>query len=264
MVNIRTPQEMEAGVKAGRKLGPIFDFIRPHIVPGVSTLELDRLCKEFILSTGSHPSFPTEEGYFWTICSSVNDGIIHQIPRKNVILKEGDILKIDVGNIDDETGFQGDAARTFLVGEADEESKKLAECAEECFWECYKLVRPGLRVSDIGWCIQRVAESYGFSALREYGGHGIGRGMHEDPFIPNAGIQLPHRGPMIKANTLICIEPMVMAGKCQMRLQDDNWGVVTLDGRRAAHYENTIAVFPDHNEITTVDSTVRARLEAIG
>ncbi len=264
MINIHTPSEMQAAVAAGKKLGPVFDFIRPHIVPGVSTLELDRLCREFILATGCHPSFPTEDGYYWTICSSVNEGIIHQIPRKDVILKEGDLLKIDIGNIDDQTGYQGDAARTFFVGQVDQESHKLAECAEECFWRAYELVKPGARVSDIGWCIQRVCESYGFSALREYGGHGIGLSMHEDPFIPNAGILPPHRGSVIRANTLICIEPMVLAGGPEMRLEDDDWGVVTLDGRRAAHYENTIAVFPDHNEITTVDSAVRAKLEARG
>ncbi len=262
MINIHTASEMQAAVEAGRKLGPIFDFIRPHIKPGVSTLELDKLCEKFIRASGCKPSFPTEKGYFWTICASVNDGIIHQIPRKETVLKDGDLLKIDVGNIDLGSGYQGDAARTFFVGQVDSESERLAACAEECFWEALKLVKPGCRVADIGWCIQRVAESYGFSVLREYGGHGIGLGMHEDPFIPNAGILPPHHGQIIRANTLICIEPMVMAGGPQMRIQDDDWGVVTLDGRRAAHYENTIAVFPDHNEITTVDSTVRAKLEA--
>lgn len=255
---------MQAAVAAGNKLGPIFDFIAPHVRPGVSTLELDRLCEKFIHSTGCRPSFPTEEDYRWTICASVNAGVIHQIPRSGVILKEGDILKIDVGNIDPSTGFQGDAARTFLVGECSEECRRLAECAEECFWACYRILKPGLRVSKIGWTIQRVCESYGFSALREYGGHGIGTQMHEDPFIPNAGIYSPNTGQVIKANTLICIEPMVLAGRPEIYRQSDNWGVVSVDGRMTAHYENTIAVFPDGNVITTVDSSVRARLEANG
>ena len=259
---IRTAQEMEVAIQAGNKLGPLFDFLAPHVRPGVSTLELDRLCEGFIKSSGCLPSFPTEEGYYWTICASVNSGVIHQIPRKNVVLKEGDILKIDVGNIDPRTGYQGDAARTFLVGEVSEESRRLAQCAEECFWECYKLIRPGLRVSELGWTIQRVAESYGFTALREYGGHGIGTRMHEDPFIPNAAIHPRNHGPIIKANTLICIEPMILAGRPEIALEEDGWGVRSVDGRNTSHYENTVAIFPDRNVITTVDSSVKSRLEA--
>lgn len=262
MINIRTDEEMAKAVAAGRNLGPVFDFIRPHIRPGVSTLELDRLCQQFIESTGGKPSFPGEEGYYWSICASVNEGVIHQIPRKDKILKEGDLLKIDIGNVDS-NGFQGDAARTFFVGQPSELDKKLAACAEECFWEAFKIVKPGLRVNEIGWTIQRTAEKYGFSVLREYGGHGIGTTMHEDPFIPNCGLFPEKGGAKIRANTLICIEPMVLAGKPQIRIEADNWGVVAADKSRTSHYENTIAVYADCNEITTVDSTVKKHLEAI-
>lgn len=262
MINIRTQAEMEKAIVAGNKLGPVFDFIAPHVRPGVSTLELDKLCEEFIRQTGGKPSFPGEKDYYWTICASVNEGVIHQIPRKNVILKEGDLLKIDIGNIDS-NGYQGDAARTFFVGKPSSDlDVKLKECAEECFWAAYALVKPGVRVNELGWAIQRTAEKYGFSVLKEFGGHGIGTEMHEDPFIPNCGLFPEKGGAKIKANTLICIEPMVLAGQPNIVIQPDNWGVISKDGKRTSHYENTIAVFSDHNEITTVDSSVRKRLEA--
>lgn len=259
MIILKTDEEMSEIEAAGHKLGPVFDFIKPYLKPGVSTLEIDRLCAQFIKDSGCTPSFPMEEGYHWSICASVNEGIIHQIPRKDKILKAGDLFKIDIGNVD-KTGFQGDAARTFFIGEPTEIDKKLAECAEACFWAALKQVRPGAHVSDIGWAIQTTAESYGFSCLKEYGGHGIGRGMHEDPFIPNYGMYPPHRGAMLKAGMAICIEPMVFEGKPEARREDDGWGVVSVDGKKGAHYENTILIYPDHNEITTVDESVRKRL----
>ena len=258
MVVIKTPEEEREVEIAGKKLGGLFDYIRPFVKPGVSTLELDKLSEDYIKSTGGKPSFNTVDNYPNTICSSVNDGIIHQIPSRDVSLKEGDLLKIDVGNIDG-SGYQGDAARPFPVGKVTPKVQELMDATEEAFWEALKTVRPGSHVSDIGCAIQRVAQAHGFYALEEYGGHGIGTSMHEDPFIPNCGT-IPHRGPVIRAGMCICIEPMLIMGTKHIKLQDDGWGVVSQDGSYGCHYENTICVYSDHNVIASVDESVRKHL----
>lgn len=259
MINFKTTQELDKIVEAGAKLGPVFDFIKPYIKPGVSTLYLDKMCEKFIKRTGGQPSFKKEDGYYWTICASVNQGIIHQIPREDVILKDGDILKIDIGNID-ANGFQGDAARTFLVGENFTKTEvQLKEAAEEAFWEAFKEVKIGNHINQIGWAIQKTAEKYGFSCLKEYGGHGIGTSMHEDPFIPNFGIKdHPHGGALIRAGMAICIEPMIIGSNDdRVSLQSDGWGVVSVSGAYTSHYENTIVIYPDKVLVTTVDESVK-------
>lgn len=262
MTILKTAEEEKKVETAALKLAGLFDWIRPYVKPGVSTLELDRLAENYIRKTGGVPSFNTEDHYPNTICSSVNDGVIHQIPSKDVILKAGDLLKIDVGNIDG-SGYQGDAARPFAVGTVAPRVQELVDATEEAFWEALKTVHPGAHVSDIGCAIQRVAEAHGFHCLEEYGGHGIGTQMHEDPFIPNCGT-IPHRGPVIKAGMCICIEPMLIMGTKHIKLQDDGWGVLSQDGSWACHYENTICVYPDRNVVASADDSVRQHLAKEG
>jgi len=265
VIKIKSTKELDKVVEAGNKLGPIFDFIKPHIKPGVSTLYLDHLCENFIKKTGGQPSFKKEKDYYWTICSSINEGVIHQIPKEDVILKNGDILKIDVGNIDS-NGFNGDAARTFLVGDNHSDlDVKLKEASEEAFWEALKIVKIGNHINEIGMAIQKVAEKYGFSCLKEFCGHGIGTEMHEDPLVPNCTDPIhPKGGPVIKAGMCICIEPMIIGGKNpSIRIEDDGWGVVSSLGYRTSHYENTIAIYMDKVVVTTVDESVKKRLERI-
>lgn len=254
---------MDEVVKAGNKLGPIFDYIKPFIKPGVSTLYLDKLCEKFIKKSGGSPSFVKEDGYYWTICASINEGVIHQIPREDTILKDGDILKIDVGNIDS-NGYQGDAARTFLVGENyTQQDVLLKEAAEEAFFEALKVVKIGNHINEIGLAIEKTAKRYGFSCLQEFGGHGIGKEMHEDPFIPNcAEIMNPHGGPIIRAGMCLCIEPMIIGDKSgRIYITDDGWTVKSRSNAHTSHYENTIVVYPDRVVITTIDESVKNRLE---
>lgn len=263
MIIIKTPKEMDCLREAGNKIGPVFDYIKHYIKAGVSTKEIDRLCEKFIRQSGCIPSFKGFEGFPGSICASINDEVIHGIPSSKRILKEGDVFKIDIGNIDP-NGFQGDCARTFFVGEVSEKAKLLYKATEEAFWEAYKILRPGLRVNDIGRKIQEVAESYGFKALKEYGGHGIGKGMHEDPFIPNSGDGfIPHRGAILREGMAICIEPMLLMGSGEIEIGPDDWTVISSDHSLGTHYENTILIYADHNEITTVDSDVKAHLDSI-
>lgn len=264
MVIIKTLKEMDELRKAGNKIGPVFDYIRHYVKPGISTKEIDRLCEKYIRDSGCVPSFKGYQGFPGSICASVNDEVIHGIPSSSRILKEGDLLKIDIGNIDS-SGFQGDCARTFFVGQVSEKAKLLYQAAKEAFWAAYKMLKPGVRANDIGATIQQVAESYGFSALKEYGGHGIGKEMHEDPFIPNTGEGfIPHRGALIREGMALCIEPMLLMGRREIELGSDNWTILSRDHSLGAHYENTILVYADHNEITTVDNDVKAHLDSLG
>lgn len=261
MIIVKTLDEMKALSEAGHKIGPVFDYIKPFIKPGVTTKEIDKLCEKFIRSSGCTPSFKGFEGFPGSICASVNDEVIHGIPSSKRVLKEGDLLKIDIGNID-KSGYQGDCARTFFVGEVSKEAKLLAQATEEAFWEALKVVKPGARVNDIGYAIQKVADSYGFSALSEYGGHGIGVSMHEDPFIPNCSKgYLPHRGQILREGMAICIEPMLILKRPQIYIADDDWTVISQDHSLGAHYENTILIYSDYNEVTTVDNDVLKHLQ---
>lgn len=261
MVVVKSLKEMEEIRKAGEALGPIFDYLKPYLKPGVSTWEVDRLAEAFIRQSGYLPSFKGYEGFPASVCASVGDEVIHGIPSKKRILKEGDLLKIDVGNLS-ETGFQSDCARTFAIGEVSPRAKALAEAAEDAFWEVYDAIEPGVYVNDLGAIVERVASQRGFSALKEYGGHGIGRKMHEDPFIPNCARGFPpHRGAVLKAGMAVCVEPMLLAGKPAIALGEDGWTVFSQDGSLGAHYENTILIYEDRTEVVTIDLEARERLE---
>jgi len=256
MIVIKSDSEIQAMIKAGRVLGRTFDMVAPYIVPGVSTLTLDRLVEKFLREQGSKPSFKNFEGFPGSICASVNDVLIHGIPSSKVILREGDILSIDMGNIFH--SYQGDAARTYRVGKVSEEADRLIKCTEECFYNALSKVHVGGHLSDISAAISEIANKYGYSTTKEYGGHGIGREMHEDPFIFNYGE--PGHGPILREGMCLAIEPMIHQGTAAIRNLDDGWGVASEDGKMTCHYENTIYIDKDGGHITTIDKNVEGHL----
>ncbi len=260
MITIKTKQEMEKMVVVGNKLGAIFDKIAPEIRPGRTTYEIDKLITRYIKESGGVPNFSLEDGYHHAICASVNEVVIHGVPSKSVVLKEGDILSIDMGNLD-ENGYNGDACRTFPVGNISDEAKKLIRCTEECFYEALKVCYPGRRLFEISQALQRTADKYGYTLLKEYGGHGIGRSMHEDPFIPNYYSPSMGLGPILREGMCIAIEPMVMSGKPEIETLDDGWGVVSVDRKINCHYENDVIIQENGPLITSIDSNVKRHLQ---
>lgn len=247
MIYIKSEKEIELMRVAGKVIANLFEVLEKVIKPGVTTLELDRIAEEFIIKNGCIPAFKGLYGFPASICASVNDEVVHGIPglRK---LQEGDIISIDLGA--NYKGYNADAARTFPVGEISDETKKLIEVTRESFFEGIKYAREGNRLSDISHAIQVYVESHGFSVVRDYVGHGIGRKMHEDPQIPNFGP--PGKGPRLKRGMTLAIEPMVNAGHYSVRTLEDNWTVVTVDGSLSAHYENTIVITEGEPEILTI------------
>ncbi len=258
MIILKSQSEIARMKEAGKLLGQTFDFIKPYIVPGVSTLELDRLVEKFLRSHGARPSFKNYEGFRGSICASVNEVLIHGIPSSRVILKEGDILTIDMGDI--LHNYQGDAARTYPVGKVSDETARLIQATEEAFYNAMSKAVPGNHLFDISSAISETATKYGYELVKEYGGHGIGREMHEDPFIPNFGDPSMGRGPLLRAGMCIAIEPMLMQGTDAIINLNDGWGVASADGKLTCHYENTIVIEEDGPHITTVDENVKGHL----
>lgn len=221
--------------------------IKKNIKPGVTTLELDKIAYDFILSKGAYPSCLGYEGYPNSICASVNQVVVHGIPN-NYTLKEGDIIGIDLCVC--YKGCHGDAARTYFVGNVSEGKKKLVEVTRECFFEGIKDLKAGDRVGKISNAVETHAKKHGYGIVRELVGHGVGLAMHEDPQIPNYGNK--ESGPMIPVGAVLAIEPMINMGKAAVRLMPDGWTVVTMDGRPSAHYENTVLVTENGVEILTL------------
>ena len=226
---------------AARKLAG--DMIRP----GITTREIDKAVHHFILSQGAKPSFLGYAGYPASVCISVNEEVIHGIPGGRR-LKEGDIVSIDVGAY--YHGFHGDCAATYPCGKISREAQLLIDVTQQSFFEGIKHARQGGRVSDISHAVQTYAESFGFGVVREYVGHGVGEKMHEEPEIPNYGA--PGRGPRLIRGMTIAVEPMITLGNPGIRVLKDDWTVVTLDGKLAAHYENTVLITDGEPEILTV------------
>ena len=262
MIIIKNQREMDKMIEAGNKLGPIFDILAEEIKPGKSTAEIDKLAENLIRQTGGKPNFSLEEGYHWSVCASVNSTLIHGIPSKNVILKEGDIISIDMGNLD-KNGYNGDACRTFEVGNVSDEAKRLIRCTEECFWEAYKVLKPGRHLFEISMAIQRTADKYGYSLVKEYGGHGIGKEMHEDPFIYNYYSPEMGLGPYLREGMCLAIEPMVMQGKSDIITLNDGWGIVSADHKLTCHYENDVVITSSGAIVTSVDSNVKRHLKEL-
>ena len=246
MIKIKSLHEVEKMRAAGRIVAEVFEVLRPIIVPGVTTRELDKVAAEHIKKSGAICSFYNYSGYPGHICVSVNDEVIHGIPGKRK-LADGDIVSIDVGACID--GYHGDAARTFAVGQISPEAKKLIEVTEESFWRGIDFAIPGNRIGDISANVQKVVEENGFSVVRDFVGHGIGNMLHEEPEVPNFGTE--GRGPRIVPGMTIAVEPMVNIGTYQVDTLSDDWTVVTADGKLSAHYENTILITNDGAEILT-------------
>ena len=246
MITIKSEREIELMRKAGMLVSEMHQFIKPYIKEGITTKELDTLCEKFILDHDAVPSCKGYEGFPATLCTSVNDVVVHGIPD-DTVLHNGDIITIDV--VIGYHGYQGDAAWTYAVGEVDADKKYLMEHTEKALYEGIKMIKPGNRIGDISHAVQEYAESHNLGVVRELCGHGIGRDMHEDPEVPNFGI--PNTGPRLKPGMVICVEPMLTFGKRDVYLLEDEWTVVTQDESDAAHYEHTILVTEDGYEILT-------------
>ncbi len=250
MIIYKSPDEIAKMRRAGRITADAIVEMLDQVAPGMTTADLDAIAERSIRDAGGTPSFLHYKGtYPATICASVNDEIVHGIPSRQRVLTTGDVLSLDCGAIWD--GFQGDSAVTLVVGDepSTPEADKLVRVTGDALEAAIDTIRPGGRLSDIGAAIQQVAEGAGFSLVREYGGHGIGRAMHEDPFIQNWGAA--GRGPELKPGWVLAIEPILTLGGDATRLLDDGWTVVTADGSLSAHFEHTIAVTEDGHEVLT-------------
>lgn len=246
MIVVKSERELTFMREAGIIVQSVFALMQTLIKLGVSTQTLDAKAEALIRQADALPSFKGYGGFPASLCTSVNDTLIHGIPS-GYRLKDGDIISIDVGvNV---KGYHADAARTYLVGNVDTKIKKLVEVTEQSFFEAMKVVRPGTYVGDISHTIQTYVESHGYSLPEEYTGHGVGQNLHEDPQIPNWG--RPLTGPMLKKGMTLAIEPMVHLGKKHTKVLRDEWTVKTVDGSMCAHYENTVIVTESGVEIIT-------------
>lgn len=250
MIICKSEAEIALMREAGRIVAETLRRVAEAAVPGVTTLELDRIAEETIRSHGATPSFKGYNGFPGSVCISVNEELVHGIPGQRT-LKEGDIVTIDVGA--EVGGYHADSAWTYGVGNISAEARRLLEVTEQSLYAGLALVKPGVRLYTISHAIQRVIEDAGMSVVREYVGHGVGQNLHEEPQIPNYG--LPDRGPRLKPGMTLAIEPMVVDGPRFVKTLDDNWTVVTEDGSLCAHFEHTVAVTQDGMEILTTLET---------
>jgi methionyl aminopeptidase len=247
MIILKSREEIEKIRKACLIVADVLDGIVDIIKPGIHTQALDEFAEKRIVAAGALPAFKGYRGYPKTLCTSLNSQVVHGIPSRDVVLNEGDIISVDVGAIVE--GFYGDAARTFPVGAIAPEAAKLVKVTEEALYKGIAEAHAGNRLFDISAAVQEHAESHGYSVVREFVGHGIGRNMHEDPQIPNFGVH--GQGPRIKSGMVFAIEPMVNRGGSATVVLQDGWTAVTADGSLSAHFEHTIAVLPEGPWILT-------------
>ncbi|MGH2672007.1 MAG: type I methionyl aminopeptidase [Actinomycetota bacterium] len=248
MIIYKSAEEIAKMRRAGRIVAGTIDRVVAAVRPGIPTSALDAVAEAYIREQDATPSFKGYKGFPASICVSINDEVVHGIPSPKRVLAEGDILSLDFGAIWE--GFHADSAITMFVGDPPSaEAEKLVRATEEALEAGISQIGPGARLSDIGAAVQQVAEGAGFSVVREYVGHGIGRNLHEDPQIPNYGD--PGRGPLIKPGLVVAVEPMVNIGGWETRVLADDWTVVTEDGSISAHFEHTIAVTEDGREVLT-------------
>jgi methionyl aminopeptidase len=248
MVTIKSKAEIEKMRVAGKITGDALREIEKYIKPGVSTLELDKIAFDFIKKRGATPSFLHYNGFPGSICASPNSWVVHGIPSKDVVLKEGDIISIDMGAQKD--GYHGDAARTYAVGKISDEAKRLIDVTKRSFFEGIKFATHGAKLGDVSSSIQEYVENNGFSVVRDLVGHGIGKNLHEEPNVPNFGHK--GRGLRLAQGMTIAIEPMVNAGRYDVVVLDDDWTIETEDGSLSAHYENTVLITKGECEILTL------------
>jgi len=247
MIIIKNNKEIDLMRLSGKIVAETLLLVEEKVRPGITTAELDRIAEEFITKHGAKPSFKGLYGFPASLCISVNEQVVHGIPG-GYVLKDGDIISVDCGAF--LNGFHGDAARTFKVGNVSDEANKLIKVTEECFFKGIEYAKIGNRLTDISHGIQSYVEASGFSVVRDFVGHGIGRVVHEDPEVPNFG--KPSRGPKLVEGMTLAIEPMVNVGSYKVKTLNDDWTVVTSDGSLSAHYENTIVILPDGPEILTL------------
>lgn len=247
-VTIKSPREIELMREAGRILAKTHEELAKNLRPGMSTWDIDHMGEEIIRSYGCIPSFKNYNGYPASICVSVNDEVVHGIPHKEHFLDEGDIVSLDAGVI--YKGYHSDAARTYGIGEIDDDAKKLIEVTRQSFFEGIKFAKAGNHLNDISAAIQKYAESFGFGVVRDLVGHGIGSHLHEDPEIPNFARK--RKGILLQPGMTLAIEPMITEGSYEVLWLDDDWTVMTEDGGWAAHYENTILITEGEPEILSL------------
>ena len=244
-ITVKSDREIELMTESGRILEIVHNELSRALRPGMSTLDIDRMGEEIIRSYGCIPSFLDYNGYPASICVSVNEEVVHGIPSRSRILKEGDIVSLDAGVI--YKGYHSDAARTHGVGEISSEAKQLIDVTKQCFYEGIKYAKVGNHLNDISRAIQSYAEAFGYGVVRDLVGHGIGSHLHEDPEVPNFARK--RRGIRLRPGMTLAVEPMINAGRLDVRWLDDDWTVVTEDGSLSAHYENTILITEDAPEI---------------
>ncbi len=246
---LKSPGEIEAMKAACVLSAQVLREVGAHCKPGVTTLELDEIAETFIREHGGVPAFKGYGGFPGSICASINDQIVHGIPSKKAVLKDGDIISIDTGAIVE--GWVGDNAWTYAVGSVSPENKRLLEVGEKCMWTGLAAARAGNRMGDLGHAIQAVAEAAGYGVVREYVGHGIGRDMHEEPNVPNYGHR--HRGIKLEVGMVLAVEPMINAGTHRVRPMSDGWLVCTRDGKPSVHFEKTVAITEEGPLILTTE-----------
>jgi methionyl aminopeptidase len=248
-VTVKSEREIQLMRDAGKILGEVHNKLAEIIAPGITTMDIDRKGEELIRQAGCIPSFKGYEGYPASICVSVNDEVVHGIPNKKHRLFEGDIVSLDAGVI--YKGYQSDAARTHAVGKVDEEAQRLIDVTRESFFKGIEFARAGNHLFEISAAIQKYAESNGFSVVRDLVGHGIGKDMHEEPQIPNFKPKIG-RGIKLCPGMTLAIEPMINAGTYEVWILEDDWTVVTQDGKNSAHYENTVLITENEPEILSL------------
>ncbi len=253
MIKIKSQNEIELLRVAGSITAGALDEISKHIKPGISTLELDKIAEKFIIDKGAKPAFLRYGGFPKSICTSIDDVVVHGIPSSDVILQEGQIIGIDVGA--KYKGFYGDAARTFAVGKIDDDKAKLIKVAKECFFKAIENLKEGSRLGDIGFEVERHAQKYGFEPVHQMGGHGVGRDLHEDPFVPMYG--RVGTGIKLEAGMVLAIEPMINMGTYEIKVK--GWDARTADGLPSSHYENTVLITKNGVEILTKTSDLEAQ-----
>ena len=252
-ITIKSEREIELMTQAGRILEIVHEEMEKALKPGMTTLDIDAIGEEVIRSYGCEPSFLNYNGYPASICVSVNEEVVHGIPSRNRIIQEGDIVSLDAGLI--YKGYHSDAARTHAVGEISEEAKKLIEVTRQSFFEGIKYAKEGNYLFEISGAIGRYAAGFGYGVVRELCGHGIGTHLHEDPEIPN--FPMMRRGPNLKAGMTLAIEPMINLGTEKVRWLDDDWTVVTRDGKLSAHYENTVLITKGEPILLTLGGKIK-------
>ena len=259
-ITLKTPEQIERLRDAGRIVAETYEVLRPHILPGVTTAELDRIAEEYIRSKGAIPKYKgfgalnDRRGHMLrppfpaSICVAINDVICHGIPSSRQLLRDGDIIGIDIGTV--YKGWIGDSCKTFAVGKVDKASQKLMDVALRCLEIGIEQAQPGKRLGDIGAAIQEYAEGNGYSTVRELYGHGVGRELWEEPTVPHFGTA--GTGIVIRPGMVFTIEPMINAGKAGIQQMPDQWTIKTADGSRSAQYEHTLAIFDDGPQLLTV------------